>query len=414
MTRPHRWAPLVVLPFLAACGGPSTAPAISVRDSAGISIVEHSAGAIAAAPAWTLGEPSVTIGGGEGEDQTFSFVATAHRLPDGRLVLADNENEGTRFLVYAADGRFERRLGRAGDGPGEFRNARIMGIRGDTLVIYDFMTARVTRMSADGTVFGTTEIARLGPLKIGMPSGLLGDGRILTSPIPLSDTTDHGAGAYRQAGGAQAIDPEGATLDTLQGFPGAEVKLTEMSFGGQRRSFPAPLGYGKRTLYGSDGALVHVATNASSEVATYRLPWAPVRLVRLAGAVLPVDQAARDAQIAEAIANVGRTTNVPEAFRASMIESIRNAGFADSMAHYQSMTVGTDGSLWLRAMRSVADSVPHYLVLGADGRLAARVDLPKGARLMWTDGAAALVVRLNEEDLPRLELRAIAKVPAPR
>ena len=84
------------------------------------------------------------------------------------------------------------------------------------------------------------------------------------------------------------------------------------------------------------------------------------------------------------------------------------------MAHYQAMTVGTDGTLWLRTMRSVADSVPHYLVVGADGRLAARIDLPKGARLMWTDGATALVVRTDGNDLPRLELRPAMKGTAGR
>lgn len=406
---PFRAALVLTSLFVVACSDSGGLTEVSVRDSAGVTILEHPAAAIAAAPAWSLGAPTVTIGGGEGEDQGFSFIATAHRLSDGRIVLADNEREGTRFLVYGADGTFERRLGRSGNGPGEFRNARILGVQGDTLLAYEFSNARVTRMRIDGTLVGTQELSRLGPMKVGMPSGLLPDGRILSSPIPFGDSTDHGTGVYRQEGGALAIEPAAATIDTLQRFPGSEVKLTTMSFGGESGSIPSPIGYGKRTLYATTSDRVHVATNASGEIATYRLPWALDRVTRLNGGTAPVDQAARDAQIAEALANIDRTTGVPEAFKTVMKQTVRDAAFADSMAHYQSITAGVDGSLWLRQMRSVADSVPHYLVVGADGRLAARIDLPKGARLTWTDGTQALVVLMDDNDLPRLELRPVVK-----
>lgn len=405
----HRIPFALVVSLVAACGQASGTSEVVARDSAGVTIIEHPAGAIAAAPAWSLGAPTITIGGGEGEDQAFSFIATARRLGDGRIVLADNENEGTRFLVYGADGKFERRLGRPGDGPGEFRNARALGASGDTLVIYDFMSSRVTRMRADGALIGTAELSRLGPMKLGIPTGALGDGRLLTSPMSFGDTTDHGSGVFRLGGGALVVDPATAVLDTLQEFPGDEVTMIRMEFGGMSRSMPGPIGYGKRTLYATDAGSVHVATNATAEIDTYRLPWALARIVRFRGSTPPVDAAAREAQLTEAVANIQRSTGTPEGFKNSMIATVRRVAFADSMANYQAMTAGADGSLWLRQMRSVADSVPHYLVLGTDGRLAARIDLPKGARLMWADQSQALVVLLDDNDLPRLELRPVVK-----
>jgi hypothetical protein len=60
-------------------------------------------------------------------------------------------------------------------------------------------------------------------------------------------------------------------------------------------------------------------------------------------------------------------------------------------------------------MRNVADSVPRFIVIGADGRLAARLDLPKGGRLHWTDGTRALISLLDENDLPRLEVRPVTR-----
>lgn len=398
---------------MAACGHAPASTAVTARDSAGIAIIEHSEGAVAAAPLWSLGAPTVTIGGGEGEDQEFSFISFAHRAGDGRIVLADNQDQGTRVLVYGPDGTFTRRVGRAGGGPGEFGNARVLGAQGDTLVIYDFMSARVTRMDLTGKLIGTAELSRLGPLKVGMVSGVLGDGRILSAPMALGDTADHGSGVFRQNGGVLVVDPATAVLDTLQVFPGNEVTMIKMEFSGMSRSMAGPIGYGKRTLVANGTAEVHVATNATSEIATYRTPWALTRLVRFAGTTPKVDQAARDAQIAAAVANIQGASGIPEAFKTSMIASVRRVAFADSMARYQSMMAGADGSLWLRQMRSVADSVPHYLVVGTDGRLAARMDLPKGAQLMWADGTQALVVITDANDLPRLELRPVVKGSTP-
>lgn len=405
---------LLALMPLAACGHAVDSTAVTVRDSAGITILEHSAAAVAAAPQWTFGPATMTIGGGAGEDQNFSFLAGATRLTDGRFVLADNDPAGARFLVYGPDGRFERRVGRNGQGPGEFGNARLLGVAGDTLVIFDFMTARVTRMSAGGALIATTDLGRLGVMKIGLPGSLLGDGRIVTSPIPFGDTTDHGSAPFRQASAVQLLDPAAGTLDTVAKIPGTEVALIAMSFGGQARRIPAPLGYGKRTLIGSDATQIHLATNEGSEVVTYRLPWAPVRIVRIARTAPPVDQPARQAQIDAAIANIQGGSEMPATAKASMIESIRSAPFADSMAQYQALVVGTDGGLWLREMHSVADSVPHMLILDPTGHLAARADLPTGARLMWTDGAQVLVALADKDDLPRVELRPVVKnAPAP-
>ena len=399
--------------LLLACDRGAPPGDITERDSAGVRIIDHPAAALAAAPRWGLGDPTVVITAAGTGDDGFSFLAGALRTPDGRIVLADNQNDGTRFLVYGPDGAFERRLGRSGGGPGEFRNARILGLLGDTLVLYDFQGLRVTRMRADGTLIGTAELARLGMAKVGMVNGVLADGRILSTPMSFQDTTDHGDGTYRQAGGALAIDPATATLDTLQVFPGNEVAMIAMELGGMRRSMPGPLGYGKRTLYASAGGSVHVATNTTAEIASYALPWALTRLIRVAKRPPAVDQAARDAQLAEALANIDGISGVPEAFKTSMRETVRRARFADSMASYQSLLAGADGSLWAREMRSVADSTPHLLIFGPDGHLQARADLPPGARLLWTDGAQALVAMTDENELPRLELRPVERTAVP-
>ena len=81
----------------------------------------------------------------------------------------------------------------------------------------------------------------------------------------------------------------------------------------------------------------------------------------------------------------------------------------DSMAWYAGMGSGADGAVWLREMRIETDSVYHYLVVGADGHLQGRIDLPKGARLHWAGGDEVLIALVDDDEVPRVELRPIVK-----
>jgi hypothetical protein len=57
----------------------------------------------------------------------------------------------------------------------------------------------------------------------------------------------------------------------------------------------------------------------------------------------------------------------------------------------------------------VSDSVPHYLVIGSDGKLMARVDLPRASSLLWAGADQILISISDADDVPRLELRPITK-----
>lgn len=407
---PGRSTLALALAFVAACtrGGGSTE--IAVRDSAGVTIIEHPAGAIAASARWTLGPAITKISAGDTGSTALSTVTDARRLVDGRFIVVDATDMGSRLLLYAADGKTARQLGRNGMGPGEFNYPRIMGIRGDTLTVYDSRTARVTRVSLDGTPIDAHELARLGLMTLGAPVGTLPDGRLVSTPYAFGPPTTDQTGHYRLPGPIMVIDPVAVRLDTLSNaVPGIESFRLDANFGRMTQTISAPLGYGRRPIFGLSGRMVLVADNDAPDLVSYKLPWTPVRIVRLPHPRVPVDALARKALIDQSVAQVEAAGPQLGEMREAMLDNIQKGEFADSMAYWASQIVGTDGSVWLREMRSAADSVPHYLVVDPDGRLAARIDLPKGARLMWTDGTQALVVLLDDNDLPRLEVRPVVK-----
>src|SRR5688500_9955104 len=110
------------LPLLA---GPTISHAqVSVRDSAGIRIVETLTAPSEVAFRWRLSaRPVLQIGIDEGEPEyLFSRIAGAARLSDGRVVVADGASNQVRF--YDRTGKFIRAVGRKGAGPGEYEHIR--------------------------------------------------------------------------------------------------------------------------------------------------------------------------------------------------------------------------------------------------------------------------------------------------
>lgn len=397
--------------LLAACGTGNATSAVTTRDSAGVTIIEHPAGAIDSAPAWSLGAPTTVIAHGASAEETFTWINSATRLADGRMVVVHGEEVGATVLLFGTDGAFERMLGRPGAGPGEFRAAEILGRpAGDTLTIYDPVLGRRTRLLTSGEVVATHDVARLGVMTIGQPTGVLTDGRMISLPFYFMDTSTAGGSRYRRKVAVLVTDPVAPRLDTATTeLPGDEVFLLTVTFGGRTRTLPTPVVYGAQTILRPVGAEVRVATNETSALDSYTLPWKLVRSVRFAGTRRPVDQEAKDAKIADAMANLDASPGITPEFRKQFVDAIGRAVYADSMPWYSAITTDGVGAEWLRQQRSQADSVPHYLVIGHDGHLAARADLPNGSRLLWVGTDQVLIAMHDEDEVERLELRPILK-----
>ncbi len=109
----------LLLSLVAGCG-PETAsrPSATIRDSAGVTIVENQQGIPPDAGGWSLAaRPSLVIGSlHEPEDNGLYRVRGALRLPDGRIAVGSDGSHELR--IYEADGALVRRLGGEGEGPG--------------------------------------------------------------------------------------------------------------------------------------------------------------------------------------------------------------------------------------------------------------------------------------------------------
>ena len=127
-------APLLLSAVLA-CAGEDTAPAVSRRDSAGISIVTSSSRDTTLG--WTL-LPVLQLGGKETGPEGFGDVWSGNVSADGkgRVFVVD----GDRYRLYAFDtsGRFLFEAGNKGEGPGEMENpSRVIPLSDSVIGVYD-------------------------------------------------------------------------------------------------------------------------------------------------------------------------------------------------------------------------------------------------------------------------------------
>lgn len=210
-------ARLAWIAVAAALGGCSAGEAWTgtVRDSAGIEIVENTdQGIWTPSSQWTL-EQETRIGTVEG-DPEYQFGQVGLLAVDSRDQVYVIDAMARNVRVFTSTGDYLRTIGGPGEGPGELGAqavAMYMG-PGDTLLVPDMANQRVNRYAPDGTSLGSFPLR----LESGIPmsiaatrSGVIAEQvRPLALPdMPARDTMD----------AILSLGTDGTILDTIMRFP---------------------------------------------------------------------------------------------------------------------------------------------------------------------------------------------------
>ena len=142
-----RFCSAVLLSGLTACDAlPGSTGSASVRDSAGIRIVEYAADLTAADSL----EPDLRIGKVSGEAyETFGSVRGIEVAPDGTIFVLDGQ--ATEIRAFNADGSYRATIARGGEGPGEIRQANGLLLAPDgTLWVQDHRAGSLLVLSQQG------------------------------------------------------------------------------------------------------------------------------------------------------------------------------------------------------------------------------------------------------------------------
>ncbi|MDH5233783.1 MAG: 6-bladed beta-propeller [Gemmatimonadota bacterium] len=141
---PHLSIGVALLTGLGCAGAPAEGPDVMRTDSAGVRIV--SSGAEDRELPWRFDSVGV-LTDSAGEPYLFTAMTRRRVLVDraGRTYVLTPD---PAFLRFDREGRFDRTIGRRGQGPGEFEFPFTVGAQGDTLVVKDGSKRALVRFSS--------------------------------------------------------------------------------------------------------------------------------------------------------------------------------------------------------------------------------------------------------------------------
>lgn len=378
MRKTFAWIGAMLL--VAACGGGTEGGAEwsgTVEDSAGVQIVRNSPQPIwGEGQAWGF-EEVLSIGEAAGDpDYQFGQIAGLDATSDGRILVLDNQAQ--HIKVFSADGVFERTVGQAGSGPGEFGPgaAVLMVGAADTVIVPDAGNQRVNVI-----LLGEGESTSF-PLSFeeGIPmrwqisnSGILAVQRRALN-LPNQDVVDVDLIAR------QAYD--GTIVDTLLTPPRGET----FSFGGGLPEFhffaPEPMW----TLL-NDGTFVH-AVNDDYRINVAGPDGGLTRVITMPSEPIAVSEQDKEI-ITGMIMGLMEEQGVPP----QALDGIRQGiSYEDVFPAFTQMRNGPEQSLWVQRISVPSDMTAdeqenwnplldqgsdEWDVFDADGRFMGFVTMPE-------------------------------------
>jgi hypothetical protein len=341
----------------------------SVRDSAGIQVIETAGSAWTEETAWTVGpEPLASLGGERTGGTSLHGAGRIVILSSGGFVVA--HPQGSQLVWFDPNGRFQHAAGHLGRSPGAFMIVGdILAMPGDSVLAVDPEVRRVSVFGPDG------EFARLESIdfrEAGSPSAVsvLSDGTILgTREFEFEEGMS--AGLNRDSVPLVILQPGGGFTNTRTLFPTSQHWLFE--FGEGLAGGPAPFGAESHVAGTVDG--FWFGSGDTAEITYHGADGRLQKILRWQGSAEPLPAERFEKFEADAMAAAARNG----AALAEMRNFLRDLPSPDTTPYLGGMIVDPDGRLWIRPYHVWTEQAGGWwTVFDADGRRMGMVEIPAG------------------------------------
>ena len=354
-------------------------------DSAGVEIV-HNYGT----PLWKeaaqrpLSEV-LRIGVADGEPEyMFGKISDLGMLSDGRLVVVDGVAQHLRY--FHPDGRWERTVGQAGSGPGEFGNVGL-GVLvgpGDTVLVMDIQNRRANRIAPDGTWLGSWPVYLLEDGWMDMVWDYSPTGRIVSqmsryAGVPADESEPMDYILLRDLAGVE-VDTVGRVPASLRDQV-SEGRTETHFFAGEPEFSLCP-----------DNSLL-TGRQDRYEISRYDSFGDLEQLVRLDRETIPVSESDqntlrqwyKETWLESGYFSLARVEDLLSSFR-----------FNETYPPFRTLTCGPQGSIWIQPWKPLSDlsqedfpdiffpqgiavdAAEHFDVFDREGKYLGIVSLPEG------------------------------------
>lgn len=398
MTRPNTLTQLSALGLLTAtllavtgCTSASDNVLLSatgtVRDSAGVTIVEH-AGLPGELPLWTIGDSAeVRIGSldGSGPEVMGRIVGLA-LLSSGAVVVA--EGQALELRAFDWSGLHLWTAGRSGAGPGEFMRtiSHFSNLGADSLMASDG-GGRTMMFGPQGTYARLVRLAEpaegIGRSRV---IGALDDGTLVSTYFKLMATTSNEipTGITRGPERVGLLDSAGAVDTTFGEFRSQEstIKVSTGASGEISSIAIRRLSMGRASVFAVGGTSVVAGETDRFELSRYDAAGGPASVIRVETPLTLLSEDARQQTLA--------------------MDS--NAVVSDTLPAIGTVRIDDAGRIWVQEFVPVFEKrAAQWFVLDTSGTFVARVNAPPGFDPRAFSGDEVWGVRLDDLDVPYVE-----------
>lgn len=344
-------------------------------------------------PLWHLSsEPEVVIGAADGtEDDVFTLISAAFTSPDGRLVIA-NKDHPPEIRIYAPDGTLLQRIGRAGEGPGEFKGVTWVQQKGrDTLVAYDLWLSRLTQLTMDGAVLSTATV-QVGAASPGVWAllGLAPDGTAVARP---NMSAVSGSGPSRSKTSLQRVDVATGELSPIAVVDDLEFVPTSRNVRGTIRpvfglTAPVVIADGRVFVGAGDRFRVDEYSVRGDTIGSFAMDYER----------RDVDAADLEAHKERVLAG-SRAEDVVHTeryFRDAPAGEQFPALEATGMEAGKSILLDSEQRLWVQEYLMPRADSAHWIIFSAEREPIARLLVDRALRLTQVDGGRVVAVHTDD------------------
>lgn len=392
-----RWLIITVGAVLLSSGcessepGRSPLPSFSRIDSAGISIFTTPGKQALGSLGWTVDSvPDVVIGSGNVEGHQLYRVQGVRGFEDGRILVVDGGSRQLRF--FNAQGRLTSRVGRKGEGPGEFEDPILVPLIGsDSLLVWDRYLQRFQYFSEDAQSNRTLLLTDRWPAGGRPPHGAVGR-MMLVDEWEI----DWFVPASQQVQGPKDTGVNLMWYDPVSGsrVPIASHTVTR-DFHFLRPGRPPILDHIPFTIFPAAAVTASggfITDGIVFEIREYGLSGALKRLLRVDLPGRPVSEAVTEAWLDSELSSRNARTGLLE-------EVLRSMPVPDTLPAFESLLTDEMGNLWAQIYEWDLHKPKRWVVFDGEGVALGTIETPSGLQVEWVGRDAILGVWKDEFDV---------------
>lgn len=400
---------------------------VTVRDSAGIEIVENHAPEHPAGTFWSIeSEPEIVLGGGRAgvpdgkpgaaaadSAQLIWQVRGLARLEDGRIAVLSMGNH--QLFFFEPSGELSMAIGGRGEGPGEFaRPQQLQYLPPDTLVVWDHWFSPTSYFDIGGRLLGerAIDLRRLMEAAPGTNAEStqypLPDGSLVVVAGNEFPSETPAPGFVRGPPSEFIRIDDSYSTSSLGSWEGLEVWVPRDQ--SSAPGFPT-LMVESHLASGGDPPSIYISNGDTDEIHQFSLGGDLIRIIRRTKGPVTVTEAAQEAWESAFVAFWSRFGDLEEELGMSTDQFFEGMPLRDAFPPVAGLVVDAEGFLWVREWSASEVGMPdQWSVFGSAGRwlgvIPALPDLMLCHRFLgpcWVDREFLLAVRRDELGIERVE-----------